>query len=188
VRAEGSGIPTCRNSARRSCLSNRILPTLLLPSTTTPNDEVDLASRAFLHSLASDYRMLLGEHAAFGALLRTTSASHLAALLYAMSRYHLSHPLSHNAMCPNSHLKVSPLKLVRDRYAQRCNRTKGPNHQGRTIKSLQPTPDGLSAVILKADRYSDSPLNPVHESINKSVIYSLVDNDPRHCGYKVSSR
>jgi hypothetical protein len=66
---------------------------------------------------------------------------------------------------------------------QRCNQT-----QGTTIKSLQPTPDGLSAVILKADRYSDSPLNPVHESINQSVIYSLVDNDPRHGGYKVSSR
>jgi Ran GTPase-activating protein (RanGAP) involved in mRNA processing and transport len=48
---------------------------------------------------------------------------------------------------------------------------------GRTIKSLQPTAYGFSAVILKADKYSSQ--NPVHESINESVIYSHVDNDLR---------
>lgn len=62
--------------------------------------------------------------------------------------------------------------------AQACERS--PRASGLTegrLKAYSRPHVVFSAVILKADKYSSQ--NPVHESINKSVIYFHVDNDLR---------
>jgi hypothetical protein len=173
-----------RTSARGGCLSNRILPadsycchwpTTLRMKWTWLVVQVGTPCFSILRflSVASDFN----RHACFSANTRRRSkttppqktsasrSSNIAICCVTITRHQRK---------SQSHRQVSKFVAQARQKIATCN----PSHGGGTIKSLQPSPDGLSAVILKADRNSDSPWNPVHESINESVIYSLVDNDP----------
>jgi hypothetical protein len=150
----------CRMSGRRVCLSYWILPTIMdmFLSTATPNGLGHDYWLVVVCDAPPSYLLpaIIDRYVCFSANTRLSAPEQKD-----VTTNNLGLAVSNTALCidvAKRHLRQSqynctnwPFRVLRSSLSKiaTCKRA-----HGRTIKSLQPTLYGFSAVILKADRYA----------------------------------